>query len=335
MRTRTRILLVAGFAIGALAVARYATFDAVAWSDDVADRMSPFSGGTLDAQQTRWTETMKAMRTRFHPGDGACVRYGALAPPSLEVIREAAEAIVDAGLARELDGLVADALRWRMEEDDKLHAEAAAAEAFDFFSAEAAPWERVGVWMHRNAARDALHTRLAPHIVERHVKPESEPRARAIATRFGPYVTNAAFQVAKGMRNVDLGGERLRWIRPGMSADDVEARLGPPDERKDSAWTWREPATEVLFDDGHEVAAIARTLSKSSFDASLVLGEETIVARDDASIVAKLGAPAWTHDDDDERELVWDAGAARRRLVFESGTLARVELWKRDRLAPR
>jgi hypothetical protein len=343
-------------ALAATCVFRFVTFDPSAWADDVADQMSPFSRRTLgalsaiarasgpddvgvaldgvhgedfDARGDRYATTMKAMRARFHAGPGDCARYSTPEQPTPAALDEAVEAIVTAGLARQLDGLVADSLRWRVEEDDRLHAADAPAEAFEWFSERAPAWQRFGIWMHRSAARDALRSlRIAP--VARHVKDDSVAAARDLSARYGPILTLAAMKVHSRMRNVDLRVMRISFVAPGMSERDVETRLGAPDDRQAWTWTWKDPATEVFFDERHEVGAVARTVAK---DELISAGEKTLLRSDEAKLVDVLGPPAWSRDDDEgNHEVVWEAGPLRRRVVFEAGTLTRVELWKSELL---
>lgn len=359
---RRRAIIIAGAVLAAalgLGVTRYVTFDPVAWADAVNDELSPAavmarrassaasaktatsppgaSGGSdadLEAWRARARERSKAMRARFHPGSGDCVRYGGAEEPPPAVVDETAEAIVGAGLAPHLGELLADAVRWRAEADERAHAADAATEVLTYFGEHAGPWQRVGIWMHRNAALAALrkHVVAPPSDSSVHVAPESTARAREVTERYGRAILPAAMKITAVVRTVDLRAPQIAYLSPGMPESELERRIGTPAERTNDTWAWVDPALEVLVDERHEVIAISRGVQPGRDH--VVVGDTALPGGDEPTLVKVLGAPAWAHDDHALREVVWEAGPLRRRLLLEDGKLSRVELWKKERLAP-
>lgn len=346
-------------ALASVAGIRYLTFDPIAWTDGVNEEVSPVpmlmrrvpsavphgESGTppgkpdlADAEIEAWKARAlvrgKAMQARFHSGAVACVRYGTPDAPSPALVAEAADAIVNAGLAPQVRELVTDVARWRAEADDRVHAADLPTEVLTYFGENASVWQRLGLWMHRGAALAALrqHAATPQAQSEHHVRPESSAAARQIGERYGSVLVPAAMSVHAELRGVDLRAPQIAFLSPGMPERELEGRLGPPEGRTVDTWTWKDPAVEVLFDERHEVLAVSRAIHGA--DGALGAGGIMLANRDEPTLREVLGAPAWTHDDGEHRELVWEAGPFRRRILLERGNVARVELWKKDRLAP-
>lgn len=346
----TAATMTAVLGIGAV---RYLTFDPVVWANDVNDELSPTAivrkreangasaqppeqpaDAELEAWQARAALRAKSMRERFHPGGGECVRYGGGDPPAPDVVDEAAEAIVTGGLATQLGELLADALRWRTEADDRAHAADVSTEVMTHFSSDAGAWERLGLWMHRDAVLTELRKKVAlpPSVAERHVRLDSSTRAKELTVRYGRALLPAAMQVTATMRSVDLRAPQIAFLSPGVAERELEGRLGPPAGRTNDTLAWSDPPLEVLLDERREVVAVSRAVEEGRDH--VVVGDSPLGAGDEASLVSALGAPSWRADDGTRREVIWDSGAFRRRVLLDGGKLARVELWKKDRLTP-
>lgn len=337
-----------------LAAVRYFTFDPVAWAAGVNDELSPptmrraaasasaqtpaSTDGKPDADLETWKartmERAKAMRARFHRGGAECVRYGGGDDPAPAAVDEAAEAILGGGLAPQLGELIADAARWRTEADDRAHAADVSTEVMTYFGENAGPWQRLGLRMHRGAALAALRKYVGepPPPSERHVRPESTARAHEVADRYGRALLPAAMKITQRVRTVDLRAPKIAFLSPGMPEGELESLLGTPAERTNDTWAWSDPPVEVLLDDRHEVIAVSRAMHEGR--EALVAGDSMLPSRDEGSLVGALGSPQWSHDDGANREVVWEAGPLRRRVLFERGALSRVELWKKERLTP-
>ncbi len=187
-------------ALGVMVLVRRATFDPQAFAaeahrrvrpveDVMAALASPANGapaGAAAAAAARLEQSKRALvelRRRYHAGEGRCARYGGDEEGDVD---GAADAIVLAGLDRQLDAMIREARSAATERDDRIHRAGEAEEVVDWFGEQSSWWTRLALAIRRRDAYDAYRA-VATHPLPaaRLLSPDHRDAARAIEARYG------------------------------------------------------------------------------------------------------------------------------------------------------
>jgi hypothetical protein len=351
--------------VGAGSVWRYASFNPAQYADTVKAQLTPMDSATIgglyaiasaksagaalnavdalnvaemDTRVDRFVETMTALRTRFHSGDGSCGRYPDVrADVDAGASEEVADAIIAAGFASKLNEVARESFRWERDEDSRAHKSDMPSEVLQYFGERASWWTKLGIWMHQGAVQTAFRERLRPNpdVFEADTGLSEAARARAkeLWSRYGPAIRQAGLLVARRKMRIELPASRLRLIEPNMTENQVRDLLGDPGGAAGARWSYPALATVVVFDESRRVAAITCSLAEWSRRTSVYANGRPLVHLDQESIVGALGEPVSSEQENPNRRvLVYDRGPFRQRLIFGE-SLEQVELWRRDLIA--
>jgi hypothetical protein len=318
VQCRWAVAAVLGCGLLCLLFVRWVTFEPTAYARSAWQQFSAVPPG-LGADH-------KAIESHFHHGPLPCARYSSLeqfqAPAQVD---EAVEDILSSGLVGKIDELGAESSRWEQEKDKPFHAADQTTEVLEHVSAHDTLWNRIGVWMRRDATLEELRAtmRPTPAFQARRLSGNDQLQAKALWSRHG-FLTPALLRITRWLLFIDLAAPHLRLVHPDMTDAQAAEILRDSSIRSNARQSL--PDVRVSIDDQHRVAAV-RWQADASGQTPVFVGNKMLYSPGKVEVIAELGLPLVMRDED---VLSYDRGTYRQRILFSNNRLSAVELWRAD-----